>query len=147
MIHQHLTDDALQSMLLEEGQNDAAAAHLSECPECQQKWQAYQALMAGFHSIPEAPTFDITASVMDKIMELENRKEKSAHLLSYLGLALVTVVGLVLIYPYLQMVIMDFKNSSAMVNAFLLITAVGVMLFLLQDSFRRYRQKEMLLSQ
>ena len=96
---------------------------------------------------PEAFSFDLTALVMSKIDEFEYQKERNKDLVLYIGLSLPLIVALVLAYPYLKTIFSQFQSYSGISNAFMMVCGLGVLAFLINDLFRQYKQKEMLLMQ
>jgi hypothetical protein len=144
----HLTDETLQAFILNEMQDDTISTHLSVCPNCTEKLKTYQHLMAGISKIaPETFSFDVTTVVMKKIKEIETQKEKNTNILLYMSLSIVSIVALVLLYPYIKIIFSQFRSFSIMANVFMLVSVLGVVIFLVNDLFRQYKQKEMLLSQ
>jgi hypothetical protein len=84
---------------------------------------------------------------MKKIKEIETQKEKNTNILLYMSLSIVSIVALVLLYPYIKIIFSQFRSFSIMANVFMLVSVLGVVIFLVNDLFRQYKQKEMLLSQ
>jgi hypothetical protein len=148
MTNNHLTDETLQAFLLNELQDDAIATHLAVCPNCSEKLETYRHLMVGISKIaPETFSFAVTSLVMGKIKDVETQKEKNTTIVLYTSLSIVSIVALVLLYPYIEIIFTQFKSFSIMANVFMLVSVLGVVIFLLNDLFRQYKQKEMLLSQ
>ncbi len=148
MNNNHLTDETLQAFLLTEMQDDTIALHLDLCETCRGKLEIYQHLMVGISTLePETFPFDVTALVMKKINELETQKEKNTNLVLYMSLSIVSIVALALLYPYVKIVFTPFNSFSIMANIFMLVSALGVVVFIMNDQFRQYKQKKMLLSQ
>lgn len=146
MINTHLTDETLQAFLLKEIQDDTIANHLTVCPECQKKLTEYHYLIEGVQNIKvETFSFDVTSVVMEKIVETEIQKEKKTFTALYASLLIITVIISVFLYPYIKIIFSQLKTSSIMTNAFILVSALGIAAFLLNDAFRQYKQKEMLL--
>lgn len=139
----HLTDEILQAFLLKEIENDTIAEHLAACSECQKKFEEYQFLIHNVQKIkPESFSFDVTSIVMEKIQVVETQKEKNKNLVWYLSLAIVSIITFVLVYPYIKVIFAPFKSLSIMVNAFILVSVLGAVIFLLTDLFRQYKTKE-----
>ena len=148
MKNNHITDEILQAYLLNEIQDDNIATHLSECSSCQEKLEEYQLFIDSVQKIkPETFSFDVTSIVMAKINEVERQKEKDTNIVLYMSFSIVSIVAMVLLYPYLKIIFTQFKSFSIMANVFMLVSVLGVVIFLLNDLFRQYKQKEMLLSQ
>jgi predicted MFS family arabinose efflux permease len=84
---------------------------------------------------------------MGKIKEVETQKEKNTNIVLYMILSIVSIVAMVLLYPYIRIIFAQFKSFSIMENVFMLVSVLGVVIFLLNDLFRQYKQKEILLSQ
>ena len=146
MTNNHLNDELLQSFLLKEIQDDIIAAHIAECSGCRNRLEEYQYLIDNVQKIKdETFSFDVTSLVMGKVNEVETQKEKSTNIVLYMSLSVVLIVAIVLLYPYIKIVFTQFKSFSTMGNAFVLISALGMAVFLLYDLFRQYKQKEMLL--
>jgi hypothetical protein len=148
MKNDHLTDETLQAYLLKEIQDDTIATHLTVCTNCREKFEKYQHLIVGISKIAhETFSFDLSSIVMEKIYELETQKERNKNNVLYISLSIASIVALVLLYPYIKIIFNLFKSYSIMANIFILISVLGVVIFLLSDLFRQYKQKEMLLSQ
>lgn len=144
----HLTDEILQTYLLEDIQDDAIAMHLTGCSKCRKRLKEYQFLIDSVQKIkPETFSFDVTSLVMEKIIEVETQKEKNSNIVLYISLSIVSIVAMALLYPYIKIIFTQFKSFSLMANVFMLVSVIGVVIFLLNDLFRQYKQKEMLLSQ
>lgn len=144
----HLTDETLQAFLLKEIQHDTISTHLADCSTCRDRLEEYQYLMVEISKIaPETFSFDVTALVMDKIKEIETQKEKNTNIVLYLSLSIISLVTLGLLYPYIKIIFTQFKSFSIMANLSMLVSVLGVVIFLLYDLFRQYKQKEMLILQ
>lgn len=144
----HLTDETLQAFLLNEWQDDAIATHLKVCPTCQIRLEEYKFLTNSLQKLKtENFSFDVTSLVMEKINELETRKEKNANTVLFISLCIASMPALVLLYPYIKIIFIQFKLFSIMTNAFIMVSVLGVAIFLLNDIFRKYKQKEKLLLQ
>jgi negative regulator of sigma E activity len=142
----HIPDEILQAYLLNEIQDDNIVTHLSGCSSCQEKLEEYQLLIDSVQNIkPETFSFDVTSTVMAKINEVERQKEKNTNIVLYLSLSSISIAALVLLYPYIKSIFTQFKLFTVMENLFLLVSALGVTIFLLNDIIRQYKQKEMLL--
>ncbi len=142
----HITDEILQAYLLNEIQDDKIATHLSGCSACQEKLEEYQLLIDSVQKIkPETFSFDVASIVMAKINEVEGQKEKDTNIVLYLSLSSISIAAFVLLYPYIKSIFTQFKLFSVMGNLFILVSALGVTIFLLNDIIRQYKQKEMLL--
>jgi len=146
MKSKHIPDEILQAYLLNEIQDDNIATHLSECSSCQEKLEEYQLFIDSVQKIkPETFSFDVTSIVMTKINEVERQKEKNTNIILYLSLSSISIAALVLLYPYIKSIFTQFKLFTVMGNLFVLVSALGVTIFLLNDIIRQYKQKEMLL--
>lgn len=144
----HLTDEILQEFLLNELQDDAIATHLAVCSKCQKTLEEYQYLIENVQKIKtETFSFDVIFLVMEKIKEVETKKEKNTNIVLYMSLSIVSIVALVLLYPYIKIICTQLKSFSTRTNVFMLVSILGVVIFLMNDLFRQYKQKEMLLSQ
>lgn len=144
----HLTEEILQAYLLKEIQDDTINTHLTMCSTCQERLKSYQFLIDHVQKIkPETFSFDLTSIVMEKIVAVETQKEKNTNIVLYMSLSIVSIVAMVLLYPYIKIIFTPFKSFSTMANVFILVCAVAIAIFLLTDLFRKYKQKEMLLSQ
>lgn len=146
MKNNHITDEILQEFLLKEIQDDTIASHLTVCSSCQKKLEEYQLLINSVQKIkPETFSFDVTSIVMAKINEVERQKEKNTNNVLYLSLSSISIAVLVLLYPYIKSILTHFKLFSVMENLFVLVSSLGVVVFLLNDLHRQYKQKEMVL--
>jgi len=148
MPNNHLTDETLQAFLLKETKDDSIIIHLKVCSTCRKRLVEYQYLIDSVQKIKtETFSFDVTSLVMGKIKEVETQKEKNTNIVLYMILSIVSIVAMVLLYPYIRIIFAQFKSFSIMENVFMLVSVLGVVIFLLNDLFRQYKQKEILLSQ
>jgi len=148
MPNNHLTDETLQAFLLKETKDDSITIHLKVCSTCRKRLEEYQYLIDSVQKIKtETFSFDVTSLVMGKIKEVETQKEKNTNIVLYMILSIVSIVAMVLLYPYIRIIFAQFKSFSIMENVFMLVSVLGVVIFLLNDLFRQYKQKEILLSQ
>ncbi len=146
MTNNHLTDEALQAFLLKEIQDDTIAHHLTICSDCQKRLSEYNYLIERVQKIKaETFSFDVTSVVMEKIVETETQKTKKTYIGLFAGLLMISIIVSLLLYPYVKVIFTLLKASSIMTNAFILVSALGIAAFLLNDVFRQYKQKEMLL--
>lgn len=146
MTNNHLTDENLQVFLLTEMQDDIVATHLTVCSECRKRLEEYQYLIDSMRKIEtETFFFDVTSLVMKSIREAETRKEKKTNIVLYMSLAILSIIVLLLLYPYMEIISTQFKSFSTIANVFMLVSAFGVAIFLVNDLFRQYKQKEKLL--
>lgn len=144
----HLSDEILQAYLLKEIQDETIDTHLRACSSCQKKLEGYQFLIENVKKIkPETFSFDVTSLVMAKINQVEAQKEKNTNTPLYISLSLISIAALALLYPYIKTIFTQSKSFSTIGNVLLLVSALGVAVFLLNDLFRQYKQKEMLLLQ
>ena len=147
MTNNHLTEETLQAFLLKETQEDSISMHLSACTNCREKLEEYQYLIDDVKKVKaETFSFDVASLVMEKIIAVETQKEKNTSTVLYLSMFIVSVVTLFLVYPFLKPILIQFKSFSVMTIIFILVSTVGIAIFLLNDLFRQYKQKEILLS-
>jgi hypothetical protein len=148
MKNNHLTDEILQTLLLNEVQDEIVDKHISECQVCKEKMKNYQFLFTSIKKVePETFSFDVTSLVMEKIYEVEIKKEKNANIALYMCLSIILIIVFILLYPYVKTIFSQFKSSSIMANAFMMVSTLGVTIFLLKDIYRQYKRKEMLILQ
>jgi hypothetical protein len=148
MKNNHLTDEILQSLLLNEVHDEIVDKHIFECQVCQEKIKNYQYLFSSIKKLePETFSFDVTSLVIEKIYKVEMKKEKNTNIALYLILSIILVVVFILLYPYLKSIFAQFKSFSIMANAFMMVSALGVTVFLIKDIYRQYKRKEMLIMQ
>jgi hypothetical protein len=144
----HLTDDIIQAYILQEISDNQIALHILECANCKAKMESYQTLMNTIGNLKsETFPFDVTALVLQKIEATETKK---TALGSYALIAVLSVffMGVILlIIPITEPIIQMFRSLNVIDNAFLTVSAVCVLIFLIKDTFRQYKQKEMLLLQ
>lgn len=139
----HLTDEILQAFLLKDIQDDTIVEHLTVCSTCQKRLEEYQYLINCVQKInPETFSFDVTSVVMEKIQEVETQKEKNKNMVLYMSLSVASVITLFLLYPYIKIIFAQFQLFSIIANAFILVSGLGVVIFLLTDLFRQYKTKE-----
>lgn len=143
MTNSHLTDETLQALLLKEMQNDTAAMHLSECADCQTKFEKYQLLIADIQKIePETLPFDVTTVVMDKITRYENQKSRKQERVLWVIFTFLSVLISSLSIPFIPQVLTAFFTLSIFTTLLIVGTGLVVFLFLLADLNRRYKLKE-----
>ncbi|MBS1752819.1 MAG: hypothetical protein KF741_11375 [Ferruginibacter sp.] len=144
----HLTDEAIQDYVLQETTDSEISRHISVCTECKSKVEVYRTLMNTMYSIkPEVFPFDVTEVVSQRI-EVKTYKRKTLG--SYaLGLVLSIVILSVVLYSLsiLKPVLQVFHSLKMIDNAFILVSAICICVFLLKDITRQYKEKEMLLLQ
>ncbi|HRE76813.1 MAG TPA: hypothetical protein PLL09_03210 [Flavobacterium sp.] len=147
MEEKHLTDEVLQEFILNEVKDHTIASHIKECVECQLRVEEYQFLFTIMLKIkPEEFSFDVTSLVLSKIYEEQSRKEKNTYIF-YIILSVISLLILFLLYPYMATLFTQFRSFSIMASAFLGVCSIGIVVFLLNDLFRQYKEKEMLFSQ
>ncbi|HPJ11517.1 MAG TPA: hypothetical protein PLS51_12860 [Flavobacterium sp.] len=139
----HLTDEILQALLLEEHQEAAIAAHLYQCAACREKLEDYRALMADIEKIrPEPFTFDVAALVMERI-EHEQALQNHKQTIAFWGvLVFLAAVVLSFGFPYLPAVMGVFNAIPSFTVLLAAGTALVVLLLLLADLNKQYRIKE-----
>lgn len=143
----HLTDETLQAFTLGEIHDDIIATHLTICTQCQKTHSEYQFLVDSVQKIKtESFSFDVGSLVIEKIKVFEAQKEKNANIVLYMCLLIVSIGAFGLVYPYLQIVFAQFESFSTMKYLFVLVSVLGVVIFLLSDLLRQYKQKDLLLS-
>jgi anti-sigma factor RsiW len=143
MTNGHLTDETLQAFLLDETQEGTAAAHLSACADCREKLENYQRLVVGIKKMtPESFAFDVTAVVMNNIVQYERQESRKQELVFWGLLSLLIVVITAFSIPFLPQIRAIF--SAIPVFPALLIGGTGavVLLFLVADINRQYKIKE-----
>lgn len=145
---EHLTDEMIQDYVLQETTDSEISRHISVCTECKSKVEVYRALMSTMESIrPEAFSFDVAEVVSQKIAVKEYKRKTFG---SYaLGLVLSIVILSVVLYSLsiLKPVLQVFHSLKMIDNAFILVTAICICVFLLKDITRQYKEKEMMLFQ
>lgn len=144
----HLTDDIIQAYILQEISDNRIALHISGCVDCKAKMESYQTLMNTIGNLKsETFSFDVTALVLQKIEATETKRTAlgSYALITVLS---VFILGVILFsIPITEPIIQVFRSLNVIDSAFIIVSAVGVFIFLFKDVFRQYKQKEMLLLQ
>ncbi len=148
MNNDHLTDHTIQAYAIQEIADSPIALHISACAACKAKLESYRVLMRSISNIePETFSFDATALVMQKIRQSENRKtpigDYTLNAISWLLNLGVLILGIPFIKPVYQL----FHAFTGITNVLIAVSACSVLIFLLTDIFRQYRQREMLLSE
>lgn len=144
----HLTDYTLQEYLLNDTPDKAITTHIAACSMCRKRLEEYQILINSVGKIkPETFSFNVTSLVMKKINDAEAQKVRSNNNVLYTILWIISIVIVILLYPYIRGIFAQFRSKSIIENIFMLVTALGVVIFLLKDLIRQYKQKEVLLSQ
>lgn len=144
----HLTDEHIQTFLLEEIKDDSVTKHIEVCAICQAKLIEYESMINGISNlVPEVFSFDVSAVVLKKITELEYQKEKRGSMLLYIGLSIFFIVCLVVLYPYIKSIFISFNSLSSIKSLIITVSVMGFVFYLLNDLLRQYKHKEMLISQ
>lgn len=148
MTNNHLTEETLQAFLLKEIKEDSISMHVSACADCREKLEEYKFIIDSLNKVKaETFSFDVASLVIEKIISVEAQKEKNTSTVLYLMLLMVSVVTLLLVYPFLKPILTQFKLFSAPTNIFIFISIIGFAIFLLIDLFRQYKQKKIMLLQ
>lgn len=144
----HLTDEVVQDYVVHKISDEQFALHIMECGDCNAKIEAYQVLVNTINSIkPETFSFDITALVLQKIEATESKRNA---LCSY---ALITILNIFILsvilfsVSILEPITQAFHSLKLIDNAFIIVSALSVFIFLIKDLLRQYKQKEMLFLQ
>lgn len=139
----HLTEDNLQEYLFNELQDGEIGTHLTACPECRERLEAYQLLIANVKKTqPETFSFDVTALAMDTIFFYEKKKSRRQAFVFWAVLAALSIFILSFSIPYLPMILALFSSQSILTILFLIGTGLFIMLFSVADLIRQYKKKE-----
>lgn len=134
----HLTDEEIQQYSLDaENCPEAWVEHIEVCAYCQQQVRAYQLLFQGIETQEKAAfDFDLTELVMAQLPQPEPVPDKTfGYAIAALVVAMIGVVGsvfgnsLVNLFAYLQPILVGL----------VMITSLGVMVFLGIDMYQRYK--------
>jgi hypothetical protein len=143
MNNTHLTDENLQAYLLREIQDDDIAIHLTACALCRQKLEEYQALMNNIAQIKaEAFAFDVDTLVMNNITLYEKKKSRRQEVAFWMIFIVVLVVIASFSIPFLPKLLAIFNSNSTLSTLLISGTGLAILLFLLADTIRQYKQKE-----
>lgn len=139
----HLTDEILQACLLKETEDDGIVTHLTVCPQCKKRFEAYQLLIDSVQKIKaETFSFDVTALAMNNIMLYEKKKNKRQELIFW-GLLIFLLIGLSSFsIPFLPSILSIFHSKSVATTLLAAGTGIVVFLFLLADIIQQYKTKE-----
>jgi hypothetical protein len=139
----HLTEENLQEYFFNEFQDSEIAMHLAGCPDCRERLEAYQLLIANVKKIqPESFSFEVTALAMDKIFLYEKKKNKRKEIVLWGVLATVSILISSFSIPYLPMIFALFYSQSIFSTLFLIGTGLFILAFLVADIIRQYKKKE-----
>ncbi|RIW13403.1 hypothetical protein D0X99_16670 [Algoriphagus lacus] len=140
----HLSDEALQSYLLKEIQDDSLIVeHLEACSKCQKRLEEYQVVIKNVQKIePEGFTFDVSALVMNTVTVYEKRKSRRQEF-AFWGVLILLVLGISFFsLPFLPAVFKLFFSGSGLITLLAIGVGLGVFLFLLTDIIRQNQVKE-----
>lgn len=134
----HLTDREIQDYALDAGHcTDSIAAHIQQCAHCQQQVRYYEHLFAGIRAQPkELFDFDLSALVIEKLPQ--TRPAYDRPLMYALGVMMVLMAGVVG-YTFGNSLIGLFVFVQPILIGLVIITALGLMVFLGADMYQRYK--------
>mgnify|MGYP001386358578 CR=1 FL=1 len=148
MNNEHVSDDIIQAYILDEITDKEVSLHMSSCHECRVKLQSYRILMDQLNAIePEVFTIDVASLVMHKIEKTENQSRSLGNYAFIGGFGVLILGVLVFFIPYIIPVVEILRSITFIGNVFLFVSAVSVLLFLLADILRDYKEKEKLILQ
>ncbi len=131
---EHLTDKTIQDYVLQETSDSEISRHISVCTECKSKVEVYRALMNTMHSIkPEAFSFDVAEVVTQKIAVKEYKRKTFGSYALGLVLSIVIISSVLYSLSILKPVLQVFHSLKMIDNAFILVTAICICVFLLKD--------------
>lgn len=147
MNNEHLSDETIQAYILDELSDSKIIDHISECALCKHKLETYRILFSSMEKIePETFSFDTTALVMQKIEGFGKPPSLvSTYTLVFvlcILLLCVMIVGIPLLIPLMRI----FQSITVIANGLILSSGLSVLVFLIIDNFRQYKQKERLIS-
>ncbi len=146
MENKHLTEENIQSFILKEIVDEKIRIHLSQCKECQAKYNTYNMLLSSITSLqPETFSFDVSAIVMQKIEADKTKKTTENYSLLYAILGLFCIGIFTVLFPYFKPILLYFLKLSVFENGLIFITFLGITIFLLNDIFRNHKKNEILL--
>ncbi|HMT96749.1 MAG TPA: hypothetical protein PKC62_08690 [Ferruginibacter sp.] len=144
----HLTDESLQAYILEDISDSQITLHISECADCKAKLKSYQALLNRINKLePELFSFDVTELVLQKIEATETKKTILGDytLMILLGVFILSVI--LFSFPIIKPIFQPFWSLDFLGNAFIIVSTIGVLMFLFVDILMKFKQKELLLLQ
>lgn len=143
MEKEHLSEDVLQAILLNEMTDETVRTHLSTCATCQDKMQEYQILVDTIGRLPNnSLDFDVTNLVMQQIEVVEQQRNKNQERVFWTVFALLTVLVLSGALPFLPKIATAFRSIPLLTNSFILVTGSFVFIYLVIDLFKQYKLKE-----
>ena len=143
MRNSHLTDEVLQSFLLNETKDENINTHLSGCADCRAKLESYQRLATAFQELtPDSFQFDITPLVMDRIVHYEQQENKKQELIFWGSLSLSILVISIVSVPFLSKALTVFYAIPIFKTLLIVGTGLAVVLILIADLIKQYKLKE-----
>ncbi len=137
MSNNHLSDEVIQSLLLEESCEEVIASHLAACADCKAKMDAYKELIFNIKKLePETVPFNVSEMAMQKIWVSEPKRSEEFGLIALL--AFLIMGSFVLCYPWIKPA---FRNWNTSITPFAFVTAVSISIYILADLYRQYKKK------
>ncbi|MCA6364093.1 MAG: hypothetical protein IM638_13720 [Bacteroidetes bacterium] len=143
MNNNHLTDETIQAIILNEIQDNTYDAHLAGCFICRKKRDEYHALINQLQEVEtETFSFDVSDLAMHAVMLFEKKKRGKQELFFWGFFAVMLIIVSSFSIPYIAQVL-DYICAGSIVTTLLVTgTALIVLLIILTDIIRQYKTKE-----
>jgi hypothetical protein len=133
MSNNHLSDEVIQSLLLE----DSQSSHLASCEACKAKMEAYKELIFIISKLePETAPFDVSEMAMQRIMVSEPKRSEEFGLIALF--AFVILGSFALCFPWIKAAL---RNWDTFMTLFAFVTACSISIYVLADLYRQYKKK------
>jgi hypothetical protein len=138
MKNKHLTDEEIQNYALDAGHcSESSAAHIQQCGHCRQQVRYYERLIEGIKTQPkELFNFDLSALVMEQLSQSRPAYDTP---LGYIMAVLMVMMAGVVGYTFGNSLVGLFMLVQPLLIALVIITALGLMVFLGADMYNRYK--------
>lgn len=136
----HLTDEEIQQYALDTDSCPKVwIEHVQHCPHCQQQARAYQLLFEGIELQEQVKfDFDLADLVMEQLPQTKPVQDKPfVYAIAAICAVMIGVVGyvfgnsLTILFSYLQPILVGL----------VILTSLGVMVFLGMDMYQRYKSQ------
>lgn len=138
MKNTHLTDEEIQQYALDAKNCPRLwIEHIQYCPHCQQQAQAYQLLFEGIETQEKVIfDFDLANLVMEQLPQTKPTQDKS---FVYAIAAVVAVMLGIVGYVFGNSLTNLFSYLQPILVGLVILTSLGVMVFLGMDMYQRYK--------
>jgi hypothetical protein len=138
----HLTDAQIQQFVFDQtGLGDDRTIHIQNCAACSRRVEEYRLLFAEVKMLPEAAfDFNLGAIVMEQLPR-PSMSPKEDKTLVYGFVIICFLSALVVFYFFGKELVALFGRMESLLTAFIVTTALCVLVVLVIDMYRMYQKK------